>query len=84
MRMEGFPVVQANGRSINDILLRGGEPDRNVTMVPLQFHFHSVSEHAVDGILARPPHAAPGANCTLMSPLHCNACKTTRHCVHLG
>jgi hypothetical protein len=33
--------------------VRGGEPGRNLTVGPLRFRSHAISEHAVDGLWVR-------------------------------
>lgn len=61
-----LPQVPVSGGAITDILTDGGSPDMTVTAVPLQFHFHSYSEHTIDGMHVRPgcAHAACPASCT--------------------
>ena len=55
---EDFPLVRAGGDSINYYMLndlehRQGHPDMAVRVVPLQLHFHSISEHVIDGVWVR-------------------------------
>lgn len=49
-----FPRLGVNGDAISDILKNGGRPTKFVRIEPLQFHFHSLAEHAVDGCYVRP------------------------------
>jgi hypothetical protein len=47
-----LPEVKAGGTSIGNVFLDTAiVPDKTVRMVPIQFHFHTTSEHARGGVL---------------------------------
>jgi hypothetical protein len=56
------PRVPAGGGAISDVLLHArASPTERVKVQPVQFHFHEVSEHSVDGALVRAALAAAAA-----------------------
>ena len=50
-----FPAVPAGGTGLRDALLNpSATPDREVSMIPVQMHWHVTSEHSWQGMLVRP------------------------------
>ena len=68
-----LPEVPIGGGSITAILADGAQPQRTVKAVPLQFHFHSYSEHTMDGQFVR-----PSALLHLLSELAMQSCTRQR------
>ena len=50
-----LPEVPVAGSGIADILKEDLEPEKTVKVAPLQFHFHSASEHTINGQFVRTP-----------------------------
>jgi hypothetical protein len=48
-----FPIVAAGGDRISDVLLNGTQVEYRFKMIPLNVHWHDVSEHSVGGYLVR-------------------------------
>jgi hypothetical protein len=46
-----FPIVAAGGDRVSDVLLNGAEVEYKFRMIPLNVHWHDVSEHSVGGYL---------------------------------
>lgn len=55
---ESTASVQATGSDITDIFRTVGEL-RTMKVEPLQMHWHSPSEHAVNGVFVRSPAPPP-------------------------
>jgi hypothetical protein len=55
LNKRNLPIVRAGPDNITHSLLDHDVKIKSVRVQPIQFHFHSLSEHAVDGMYVRPP-----------------------------